>query len=109
MSTGPGLRRWRRPESATRSGKFCEARREVGDGLNAAGRWSGAERLSAWKPCSPRRLTIALDPAEIIAPFERRWRIEVTFAETRTHLGVETQRQWPDRTISRTTPVLLGL
>ena len=27
----------------------------------------------------------------------------------RAHLGVETQRQWSDRAISRTTPVLLGL
>ena len=27
----------------------------------------------------------------------------------RAHLGVETQRQWADRAIARTTPVLLGL
>ncbi len=27
----------------------------------------------------------------------------------RTHLGVETQRQWSDLAIDRTTPVLLGL
>ncbi|HUB13865.1 MAG TPA: hypothetical protein VMB34_18095, partial [Acetobacteraceae bacterium] len=32
-----------------------------------------------------------------------------TFQEVRTHLGVETQRQWSDRAILRTTPVLLGL
>ncbi len=38
-----------------------------------------------------------------------RWRIEVTFQETRAHLGLETQRQWSDRAMSRTTPVLLGL
>ncbi|HKM81647.1 MAG TPA: hypothetical protein VJY15_11870, partial [Candidatus Acidoferrum sp.] len=34
---------------------------------------------------------------------------EVTFAEVRAHLGVETQRQWSDKAILRTTPVLLGL
>jgi len=50
-----------------------------------------------------------LKPAEIIALFVRRWQIEVTFAETRAHLGVETQRQWSDKAIARTTPALLGL
>jgi hypothetical protein len=29
--------------------------------------------------------------------------------ETRTHLGVQTQRQWSDLAILRTTPALLGL
>ena len=38
-----------------------------------------------------------------------RWQLEVTFREVRTHLGVETQRQWSHRAIARTTPVLLGL
>ena len=38
-----------------------------------------------------------------------RWQIEVTFQEARAHLGVETQRQWSDRAIARTTPILLGL
>ena len=41
--------------------------------------------------------------------YVRRWQIEVTFAETRAHLGVETQRQWTDKAIARTTPALLGL
>ena len=45
----------------------------------------------------------------IIAAFVRRWNIEVTFEETRRHLGVETQRQWSDRAIARTTPVLFAL
>jgi DDE superfamily endonuclease len=35
--------------------------------------------------------------------------VEVTFAETRRHLGIETQRQWSDLAIQRTTPLLLGL
>jgi hypothetical protein len=52
---------------------------------------------------------VTIDPAEIIALFVRRWQIEVTFAETRAHLGVETQRQWSDKAIARTTPTLLGL
>jgi hypothetical protein len=38
-----------------------------------------------------------------------RWSTEVTFGEARRHLGVETQRQWSDLAIARTTPVLLGL
>ena len=52
---------------------------------------------------------VTLEPAEIIALYVRRWQIEVTFAETRAHLGVETQRQWTDKAIARTTPALLGL
>jgi hypothetical protein len=48
-------------------------------------------------------------PAQILAWFVRRWAVEVTFEESRTHLGVETQRQWSDLAILRTTPALLGL
>ena len=33
------------------------------------------------------------DPLDILRWFVRRWSIEVTFAEVRRHLGVETQRQ----------------
>ena len=49
------------------------------------------------------------DPAQIIAWFVRRWSVEVTFQEVRAHLGVETQRQWSDTAIARTTPCLLAL
>src|SRR6266566_5238182 len=35
--------------------------------------------------------------------------IEVTFEESRAHLGIETQRQWSDRAIERSTPLLFGL
>jgi len=49
------------------------------------------------------------DPLDILRWFVRRWSIEVTFAEVRRHLGVETQRQWSDPAIERTTPALLGL
>jgi hypothetical protein len=48
-------------------------------------------------------------PVQILSWFVRRWATEVTFAEARRHLGVETQRQWSDRAIARTTPALLGL
>ena len=46
---------------------------------------------------------------QIIEWFVRRWQVEVTFHEVRTHLGVETQRQWADLSILRSTPALLGL
>src|SRR3954453_17826443 len=49
------------------------------------------------------------EPTAILGWFVRRWRVEVTFAEVRRHLGVETQRQWSDLAILRTTPALLGL
>jgi hypothetical protein len=48
-------------------------------------------------------------PEEILRYVVQRWSMEVTFEEARAHLGLETQRQWSDRAISRTTPVLLGL
>jgi hypothetical protein len=47
--------------------------------------------------------------AAIVAEFVRRWPLEVTFEESRAHLGVETQRQWSDLAIARETPCLLGL
>ena len=37
------------------------------------------------------------------------WNVEVTFEEARAHLGVETQRQWSDLSIARSTPCLFGL
>jgi hypothetical protein len=46
---------------------------------------------------------------QIVEWFVLRWQLEVTFEEARAHLGVETQRQWSDLAIGRTTPVLLGL
>ena len=57
------------------------------------------------------------DPAQILEWFVLRWQLEVTpyqvrgrlFQEVCTHLGVETQRQWSDLAIARTTPALLGL
>jgi hypothetical protein len=48
-------------------------------------------------------------PLQIVEWFVMRWQLEVTFEEARRHLGVETQRQWSDKAIARTTPLLLGL
>ncbi len=49
------------------------------------------------------------EPVQILQWFVRRWTVEVTFEEVRAHLGVETQRQWSEKAIARTTPCLLGL
>jgi hypothetical protein len=35
--------------------------------------------------------------------------MELTIEEGRSHLGVETRRQWSDKAIARTTPCLLRL
>jgi hypothetical protein len=48
-------------------------------------------------------------PTAIPAWFVQRWQLEVTFEASRRHLGVETQRQWSDNAIARSTPLLLGL
>ncbi len=47
--------------------------------------------------------------SQIVNDFVKRWNLEVTFEESRAHLGIETQRQWNDLAIERTTPALLGL
>ncbi len=52
---------------------------------------------------------LSCDPVQVIGWFVLRWQLETTFEEVRRHLGVETQRQWNDLAILRTTPVLLGL
>jgi DDE superfamily endonuclease len=49
------------------------------------------------------------DPKKILRWFVTRWQLEVTFQEMRRHLGFETQRQWSDMAIRRTTAALLGL
>lgn len=50
-----------------------------------------------------------LNPEQILFFFIRRWQVETTFEEARAHLGMETQRQYNDRAIERTTPVILAL
>jgi hypothetical protein len=81
----------------------------------------------AGKPVVPIRWVLIRDPlgkfepqallstdqaaaaAQIVEWFVLRWQVEVTFEEARAHLGIETQRQWSDLAIARTTPALLGL
>ncbi|MCY4519784.1 MAG: hypothetical protein OXC13_03290 [Caldilineaceae bacterium] len=48
-------------------------------------------------------------PTAMLAACLQRWQVEAAFQEVRTHLGVETQRQWSAQAIACTTPVLLGL
>jgi DDE superfamily endonuclease len=62
-----------------------------------------------FKPQALLCTDLCCDPAQIIAWFVQRWQLETTFEEVRRHLGVETQRQWNEMAILRTTPVLLGL
>lgn len=75
----------------------------------------------------PMRWLLVVDPTGILDPlplmstdpllsvedmirlYIDRWSLEVTFEETREHLGVETQRQWSDKAIARSTPILMGL
>jgi DDE superfamily endonuclease len=67
-------------------------------------RFDGNCRTAAFFSTDP---TMAAE--EMLRLFALRWQMEVTFAEVRQHLGVETQRQWSDLAIARATPMLLGL
>jgi len=61
----------------------------------------------------PPKAIFSTDPTQtaeqIICDEISRWGLEVTFEEGRAHLGIETQRQWSDRAIERSTPLLFGL
>jgi hypothetical protein len=65
--------------------------------------------LGQFRPQALLSTDLAVAPVQIIEWFVLRWQLEVTFQEVRAHLGVETQRQWSDGAIARTTPVLFGL
>lgn len=52
---------------------------------------------------------LSATPEQILLWYRQRWQLEVTFEQVRAHLGVETQRQWSDLAILRTTPALFGL
>lgn len=65
--------------------------------------------LGDFKPAAFFATDQLAGPAQILEWFIFRWGLEVTFEEARAHLGLETQRQWSDLAIQRTTPVLLGL
>ena len=62
-----------------------------------------------FKPQALLSTQLAYSPAQMLEWFVRRWTMEVTLEEARAHLGLETQRQWSDLAISRTTPTLCGL
>ena len=51
---------------------------------------------------------LLLTASEIVELYVSRWSLEVTFEEARTHLGVQSQRQWSKAATTRTTPVLLA-
>jgi hypothetical protein len=59
------------------------------------------------------RVFVCSDPEQsarqILTWYAMRRAVELTFQEARRHLGFETQRQWSDWAIHRTTPLLLGL
>jgi DDE superfamily endonuclease len=61
----------------------------------------------------PPKAIFSTDPTQtaeqIVKDFMKRWSLEVTFEEGRAHMGIETQRQWSDLAIERTTPLLFGL
>ena len=50
-----------------------------------------------------------ITPKQMLTYFIQRWTVETTFEQARAHLGMETQRQWNDQAIARTTPVVLAL
>jgi hypothetical protein len=52
---------------------------------------------------------VSLTAIRMIELYVDRWGLEVTFQETREYLGVETQKQWSDKAIARTTPILMVL
>jgi hypothetical protein len=99
------------------------------DGSTQTVEWCTGAALwyRAGQPPLPIRWVITRDPAgkrpvrtyfstdqqqtglSIVLDFIKRWSIEVTFEESRAHLGIETQRQWSDLAIERSTPCLLGL
>lgn len=108
---------WQRSQVA-----WYDGRRKVLDWTTGIARW-----YSTGTAPLPIRWVLVRDPAgmlptrayfstdleqpapTIVTDVVKRWSIEVTFEESRAHLGVETQRQWNDLAIERTTPALFGL
>jgi hypothetical protein len=67
------------------------------------------DEQTAKEPAALLSTNTGLSEEQVILYFIRRWSMEATFQEVRTHLGVETQRQWTDRAITCTTPSLMAL
>ena len=60
-------------------------------------------------PIALQCTNLSMCPILIVQHYLKRWQVEVTFEEVRAHLGVETQRQWSDLSILRSTPCLMAL
>jgi hypothetical protein len=67
------------------------------------------DALGEFEPQALMTTNVDHTPVQMLSWFVRRWRMEVTFEEARLHLGMETQRQWSELAIARSTPVVLGL
>jgi hypothetical protein len=65
--------------------------------------------LGKFEPQAIFSTRTSASPKQIVEWFIKRWQVEVTFEESRRHLGIETQRQFSDKAIKRTTPCLFGL
>jgi len=70
---------------------------------------AGTPKKEQFKPTGLFCSEPTLSAERIIQLFIARWNIEITFEELRALLGFETQRQWSDRAIERTTPCLCGI
>lgn len=95
----------RRVEVVTGTGHWYKA----GDGLVSI-RWVFVHDLDGTHRDEYFYSTdVALGPAEIVTRYARRWSIECTFQESRSHLRAETTRGWCQQTVLRATPCLFGL
>jgi hypothetical protein len=73
-------------------------------------RWVLVRDLEGKLPPAPLFSTnINHKPEFIVETFVLRFSIEILFEESRAHLGIETQRQWSDKAIVRSAPLLFGL
>ncbi len=80
-----------------------------GEGLVAV-RWAFVEDLTGTHRDEYFFTTdVTLTPKQIIEAYTGRWAIEVTFEETREHVGLETTRGRCPKTILRAEPCLFGL
>ena len=69
----------------------------------------GTPKAECFRPTGLFCTDATLSAVQTIQLFIARWNIEITFEELRAFLGFETQRQWSDRAIERTTPCLFGI
>ena len=107
---------WKKMNVQWYQGKIKEVIVSARDCLWLAGKESAVITLKAiWVQLRPGDEVILmstglnLDAVAVIEGYVKRWNIEVTFRECREYLGVETQRQWSDLAIARTTPLLFAL